>query len=373
MDVRAVGSRRDFEAFIRLPWRIYRGDPHWVPPILKSEREFLDREHNPFFDHAEAELFLAYRGDGPIGRIVAVHNHAHNRVHADRVGFFGLFECADDADAARALFEAAVSWLAERGLDTARGPVNLSINDSCGLLVRGFDGPPFVMMPYNPPYYERLIEDCGFVKSKDVLAYHFFERDVAFDRIERARAVLARRAHTAGARVRSLDRRRWNDEIAGLHALFNRSWEKNWSFVPFSEREFHHLAASMKPVVDADLVAILEVGGEAAGFGIALPDANLALREANGRLLPFGFAKVALAMRRVKRVRVPLLGILPDHRGKGYDVLIYEHLARTAFRKGYHSGETSWVLEDNTRMRRGIENLGGRLHRVYRLYDRRLA
>jgi GNAT superfamily N-acetyltransferase len=373
VEVRTVSSRRERETFVRLPWRIYRGDPHWVPPLLKSEREFLDRGRNPFFDHAEAELFLAGRGDEPLGRIAAVHNRAHNEIHGDRVGFFGLFECVDDVDTARALFEAVSRWLARRGLDTARGPMNLSINDSCGVLVRGFDGPPFVLMPYNPSYYERLLEAGGFAKAKDILAYHFAESDVSFERIERAHALLARRNGNTSLRVRALDRRRWNGEIAVLHSLFNRSWEKNWSFVPFSEREFEHLAASMKPVVDADLVGILEVQDEPAGFGIALPDANLALREANGRLLPFGFAKVALARRRVKRVRVPLLGIVPEFRGRGYDVLIYEYLARTAFKKGYEGGETSWVLEDNVRMRRGIENLGGRLHRVYRLYDRRLA
>lgn len=371
MDIRPVTSRRDLEEFIRLPWRIYRGDPHWVPPLLSGERSLLDPARNPFFDHAEAACFVAREGGVPVGRVAAVHNRAHNDVHGDRTGFFGLFECIDDARVARALLDAAASWVAARGLDRLRGPMNLSINDSCGVLVRGFDGPPFIMMPYNPAYYERLVETAGFAKAKDVLAYHFHPHDFSFERIERARRVLSRRGRGA-ARVRALDRRRWDEDMASLQVLFNRAWEKNWSFVPFSEREFRHLAASMKQIVDPDLVGILEVDGAPAGFGVALPDANLALREANGRLLPFGFVKVALAMRRVRRVRVPLLGLAPEHRGRGYDVLICEHLARAAFAKGYRGGETSWVLEDNVAMRRGIENLGGRLHRVYRLYERAL-
>jgi GNAT superfamily N-acetyltransferase len=370
MDIRPVESRRDLEDFVRLPWRVYRGDPHWVPPLLSGERALLDPARNPFFEHAEAAFFVAREGGTPVGRIAAVHNRAHNETHGDRVGFFGLFECMDDARVARGLFDRAAEWVAARGLDTLRGPMNLSINDSCGVLVRGFDGPPFVMMPYNPACYERLIETAGFTKAKDILAYHFHPHDLSFDRIERARRVLARHRDRDAVRVRSLDRRRWDEEMAALQSLFNRAWEKNWSFVPFSDREFRHLAASMKRIVDPDLVGILEVDGAPAGFGVALPDANIALREANGRLLPVGFLKVAMAMRRVRRVRVPLLGLVPEHRGKGYDLLICEHLARRAFAKGYRGGETSWVLEDNVAMRRGIENLGGILHRVYRIYDR---
>ncbi len=365
----AVRHRRERRAFIRLPWTIYRGDPDWVPPLLRDEEAFLDTARNPFFEHGDVGLFLALDGDRPVGRIAAIDNHEHTRIHRDGAGFFGLFESIDDERVSGALFDAASAWLAARDMRTLRGPMTLSINDRCGLLIRGFDGSPYIMMPYNPRSYQRLVEAAGFVKAKDVLAYLFDRYSVPGDRVARMRATLARR-YDGRVRVRAMSRKRWNEDVTVLRDLFNRAWEDNWGFLPYTEREFDHLAASMKPVIDTDLVGILEAGGEPVGFGVALPDANLAIREANGRLLPLGIVKMMMAMRRVRRVRVPILGILPGYRGRGFDVLLYEHLAEHALRKGYHTAETSWILEDNVRMRRGIENFGGKLHRVYRIYER---
>jgi GNAT superfamily N-acetyltransferase len=373
IEVVPVRGDRDRESFIRLPWRIYDGDPHWVPPLLRDERVFLDPVKNPFFEHGAVELFLARREGAFVGRIAAIRNDAHNALHEDRVGFFGLFECTNEPAVAGALFDAAARWLGHLGLDTMRGPMSFSTNDTCGLLVEGFDGPPFILMPYNPSYYEKLLLEHGFLAAKDLLAYLLPVPGIDFERIARVERLLdRRRARGEAIVVRNLDKRRWNDEVATLHGLYNRAWEKNWGFVPFSDHEFRHLAAHMKQVIDPELVGIVEVNGTPVGFGLALPDMNLAIRAANGRLFPIGIFKVLWAARRIRRVRVPILGLIPEHRGKGYDMALYGHLSLTARRKGIECGETSWILEDNLAMCHAMEQLGAYVHRRYRVFDRPL-
>lgn len=374
VEVEPVRERQARERFIRFPWRLYEGDAAWVPPLLSDERKFLSPEHNPFFEHSEVELFLARRGREIVGRIAAIRNDAHNDLHGDRVGFFGLFESVDDVEVAAALFDAAETWLGARGLDTMRGPMSFSTNDTCGLFVGGSGGPPFILMPYNPAYYVELVERCGFHKAKDLLAYLVVVADIDAERTQRLREVLARK-RDRGVRVdvRSLVKKDWDREVGLIQAIYNRAWEKNWGFVPFTDAEFQHLATHMKQIVDPELVAILELDGVPAGFGLALPDMNLAIREANGRLFPFGIVKVLLAARRVRRVRVPILGILPEFRGRGYDMALYDFLLAAARRKGIVAGESSWILEDNIPMCRAMERLGATVHRTYRIYDRAVA
>jgi len=374
VEVRPVRGRGDRHRFVTLPWRIYAGDPNWVPPLIGDEKKFIDPRHNPFFEHAEVEHFLAWRDGQPVGRVAAILNHLHNELHEDRVGFFGLLECIDDASVAGALLDTASEWVGERGLDTLRGPMNYSTNDTCGLLVDGFEGAPYIMMPYNPAYYGDLLEGLGFEKAKDVIAYLITDADVQEGQADRLERVMRRRVKNLDqVRVRSLDKKRWDDEVAIVRDLYNQAWERNWGFIPFTPAEFDHMAKEMKLIVDPDLVGILEVSGQPVGFGLGLPDANIALKEANGRLFPVGLIKILLAKRDIRRFRVPILGLLKEYRGLGYDVMLYLHLVREGMRKGYREAEMSWILEDNLPMRRGIENLGGRPYRTYRIYDRRVV
>jgi GNAT superfamily N-acetyltransferase len=366
VDVRPVRTRAERNRFVGLPWRIYAGDANWVPPLIRDAKRFISPKHNPFFKHAEIEHFLAFRNGEVVGRVAAIQNELHNRFHTDRVGFFGLFECMDDPDAAHALLDTARRWIGERGLDTLRGPMNYSTNDTCGLLIDGFDGPPFVMMPYNPPNYPTLIEGAGFRKAKDLVAYHMTGDQVP-DRLLRW---VEKAASRVDASVRKLDMRRWKREVEIVRQIYNNAWEKNWGFVPFTTDEFDHMAAAMKPALDPHLVGILEVSGEPVGFALALPDVNLALRRANGRLFPFGLVRILLASRRIRRLRVPILGLLPEYRGRGLDTLLYLHIFRNGLRRGYREAEFSWILEDNLPMRRPLERLGATVHRTYRIYDR---
>lgn len=379
--VRTSAERREF---IDLPFRLYRGFPHWVPPLKSDVAALVDPKKHPIHEHAEIELFLARDAGGRVvGRVAAIRNRLHEETHGEAVGFFGLFETENSPAVAAALLDAAAGWLRARGLRTVRGPANLSSNEDWGLLVEGYDRDPAVMMPYNPPYYAALLEGAGFRKAKDVLAYELSvnsyglppdatqaemearipERLRGFERLARERF---------GVTIRPFDKNDFDGEIQRIRDLYNGAWEANWGFVPFTAHEFDHLAKQLKPVADFDLIAFAEVKGETAGFAIALPDLNQALKHMGGSLFPFGWAKGLWYGRKISALRVLTLGVLPQYRRTGAAELLYLYLFRTGIRKRITSGEFSWILEDNLAMRTPMEKLGATVTKRYRLYDREL-
>jgi GNAT superfamily N-acetyltransferase len=368
--VQPVRTAADRRAFIELPYRLYRGDPLWVPPLRRDVAELIDPARHPFHEHAEVELFLAREAGGRVtGRVAAVRNTLHEEMHSEPVGFFGFFETERDPLIARALLDAAGAWLASRGLETMRGPASFSLNEECGLLVDGFDTPPMVMMPHNPPWYAELLESAGMRKTKDLLAYGRevsapHERLVAFERIARERYDVT---------VRPFDKAKFSDEVELIRTLYNSAWGSNWGFVPMTEAEFNHIAKQMKPIADFDLVSFVYVRGQLAGFALALPDVNQALKHMGGRLLPIGWAKGLWHGRHIDALRVLTLGVLPRYRRTGAAEMLYLHLTRTAMRKGYKRAELSWILEDNWAMRTPLENMGSTVYKRYRLYDRALS
>lgn len=356
-----------FEAFVRLPWSIYRGDSDWVPPLLSDFRKLFDVREHPFHLHSEVQPFVARRGARVVGRIAAIWNRNHQSFHQEPVGFFGFFECEDDPDAARALFSAVEAWLGARGLRVLRGPASFSSNEEWGLLIDGWNGPPRVMMPYNPRRYAALLETCGLAKARDLVAYTFTGTGVP-DRLRRGTDIVAKR--NPDVRIRTLDMKRFGSELTIVRTLYNRCWERNWGFVPMTEAEIDHMARELKPVVDPSLVLIAEKAGEPIGFSLTLPDLNLALRHANGRLFPFGLVRILWHARKIRRVRVLTLGIVPEYRHSGIDALLYRHLMETCYTKGIMGGEFSWMLEDNLAIKKPMENLGAEIYRTYRIYDR---
>jgi GNAT superfamily N-acetyltransferase len=359
--------------FVDLPWKIYnhREHPQWVPPLRIAVRDALDRR-NPFYATADRQLFLALRNGTPVGRIAAIENRAHNQFHGDRVGFFGFFESNNDPEAAASLFGAAEKWLAARGLDTMRGPVNPSTNHECGLLVGGFEQHPMIMTTWNPRYYSELIEAQGFTKAKDLLAYFFpMQGKGALELPDRYRLHAERALSGHRLTFRDIDLSRFDEEVNRCWEIYNSAWEKNWGFVPMSRESFLHEAKVLKYIIFQPFAFIAEVNGEPAGFLIVVPDYHHAFKAiGNGRLLPTGLFKILAAKRSLRSGRVMILGAKPEYRRRGIFALFLHELVERGRAFKFIDGEASWVLEDNVRLNRPLVALGAKEYRRWRIYDR---
>ena len=367
--VRPVETAADLKRFIAFPYQLHRGDPNWVPPLRMDVRKLLSKEKNPFFDHADAQYFLAERSRGEVvGRIAAIHNRRHNEFHDDAVGFFGLFECIDHQRVANELFAAAGDWLKQRGLDTMRGPASFSTNDECGLLVEGFETPATVLNPHNPRYYLDLVQDAGFHKAMDLYQFQTVNPQLPERLARGARLIMERKKIT----LRGLDMRQFAAEVEKIKQIYNAAWEKNWGFIPMTDAEIDHMAKDLKPVVVPDLVVFVEREGEPIGFAAALPDLAVALRSnPSGRLFP-GLLKVLWNARKVKRIRILLLGLLKEYRNTGADALMYHWIWDKAYSHGYRWAEAGWILKDNAAMMNGLIRMGFDRYKTLRFYDRPL-
>lgn len=369
--VEPARSRRTFRHFLHLPYRIYANDPNWVAPLLRDVRTMFDPDEHPFHRHSEVEPFIAYRGRRPAGRIAAIHNRNHVSFHDEPVGFFGFFECEDRQDVADLLFDTAGDWLRARGLEVMRGPTSFSTNEEAGLLVEGFDDPPVVMMPYNPPHYAELIEGAGFETAKNLCSLYLVQSEIPEFLLKREER-LARRL---SVNIRYIDMENFEEELERVRRIYNSAWEKNWGFVPMTADEIRFMAHELKPLLkrDPEQVVIAEdEQGEPIGFALWLKDYNQALRHAHGRLFPFGLFKILWHTRNIDMLRVLTLGLVPEHRGKGIDNLLYLRIFRAGYEKGINQGELGWILEDNLPMMRPLEKMGSHVSKRYRIYDRRL-
>jgi len=367
--VEPVVSRSDTRRFLHLPWRLYAGDPCWIPPLRSQIAGLLDRRH-PFYEAGggDRQLFLAWRAGRPVGRLAAILNRSHNRFHGDRSGFFGFFECDDDPAAARALVEAAAEWLRDLGCDRLIGPVNPSTNYECGLLVDGFDIPPAVMMPYNPSRYADLLEGAGLRKARDLLAFRSEVHDGSLLRLKRLADRV--RAREGDLETRSVDLGNLARDVELVRFVYNRAWERNWGFVPASAGEFSYLAREIKGVVDPSLLRIALRGGSPVGFLLALPDINPALAVLNGTLTnPWRLLKAALVGRRRLGLRVLTMGVIPEARMRGVEALLVYESLQAALDRGYRWCEYSWILEDNELVKGTIRLMATQESQRYRLYE----
>jgi hypothetical protein len=370
VEVALVSSGLEKDRFVRFPWEIYAGDPNWVPPLRMERHEFLDAARNPFYRHAEVALYLARRAGKVVGRIAAVEDRNFNAFHGSKTAYFGLFECIDDAGVAAALFAAAKNWARWRGLTQVIGPLSLSTNYEAGLLVDGFDAPPYVMMSYNPAYYVDLVEACGWKKAKDLYA---FERSAKVPPPERFLRVADKIRSHAGITVRSLDLQDFDNELVRIKSIYNSAWERNWGFVPMTDAEFDKLAADLKPLIVPDLALIAEDHGDPIGFSLTIPDIYQALRHADGQLttfgIPVGLAKLLWHKRRIDRVRMMTLGVKQGWRRRGIDAVLIVDTIRRTDALGYAGGEVGWTLEDNDLINRAIEGVGCKRSHTYRIYE----
>jgi len=361
-----VQTKKELKQFILLPWKIYRNDKNWVPPLISERRDFLNPEKNPFFAHAEVKLFLARQGKEIVGRIAAIVNDLHIQTHNERVGFFGLFECIDDFEVARILLDSAKDWLKSKGMEKFRGPADFSSNDQWGFLLEGFDSPPAFLMPYSPKYYLEFMEKYGLKKAKDLYAYRMDTDERPPERIYKVAERIKKKENLV---IRKVDLDDFENEVKKIREIYNQAWSRNWGAIPMTDEEFSHMAKDMKQFVDRDLVFIAEVDGQPAGFSLALPDLNEALIRINGRLFPFGLFKLLYYVKRIKNVRLITMGVIHKYQKRGIDTIFYTETFDNGVKKGYNGGELSWVLEDNVLMNKAIGLMNTRLYKKYRVYE----
>ena len=337
--------------FIRLPWRLYRDEPKWVAPLLMDLKKRLDQGNNPFFKHAQAQYFLAYRNGQPVGRVSAHIDANFNEFQGNDWGLFGWFECEDDSEAARALLDAAAGWLREHGRDRMVGPMDFTTNDEIGVLIAGHEHRPIILCPWHHPYYQQLLEGAGMVKAMDLYMWslHVTGRE---------------RVHPSI----------WQQEVTRFLEVYNASWERNWGFVPLTEEEVRHYAKDLKPVLDENWAMVAEHRdtGEVVGAALTLPDFNQVLAKLNGRLLPFGWITALREKKKIDAVRVFALGVKPAYQHTGVAARFYQMHFDAAERTPQKGGEMGWILETNQPMNRAMEGMGGEIKRRYRVYERTL-
>ncbi len=369
IEVSQVTGRKERDEFIKLPWRIYRNDPAWVPPLIIERKAFLDRARHPFYEHGDAELFIARRRGEIVGRIMASDDPNYNSLHQTSVGCFGLFESIDDPEVASALCDSAFKWIRGKGRTEVLGPIDYSTNYVCGLLVEGFQYPPTLLTAHNPPYYAALLEKCGFTKEIDFYAWWFSDPTAATQRLRKLAARLQGRTRFT---IRQGDLRNLPAESELLRRIYNEAWRDNWGFVPFTETEFAHLTAEMKPLLRADFTAVAEIDGDPVGFALALPDINVAFKKINGRLttfgIPIGLAKLLYYKRRLKTARLIAMGVRPEFRRLGVAEMLVLRVIEEGMIKGGFIGELSMTLENNVMINRFLQAIGAARYKAYRIY-----
>jgi GNAT superfamily N-acetyltransferase len=358
--------------FIDFPHELYAGDPHYVPELYVAQRDLLTPGKHPFHRHAEVQLFLAYDGDRVTGRVAAVLNHNHNAFNGTADGFFGFFDCINDPGTAAGLVEAAARWVKARGATTLIGPTNFSTNETCGLLVSGYDRPPVVMMPYNAPYYLELLERAGLRKKVDLLAYQV-TRENYNDKAKRLLGLLEERLRRSDITIRKINLKNFREETARLREVYNAAWDKNLGFVAMTPEEFDYLARDLKLILDPDFCLVAELKGKLIGFALGIPDINQVLiKVKRGRLFPTGLAKLLLGRRKIDGIRVLALGVLKGYRKLGIEACLYGHIIRNGEKANLRWAECSWMLETNHLMNRAVEGINGVPYKKYRILEKSL-
>jgi hypothetical protein len=373
VDITLVEGRQQTETFIRLPGQLSAADPNWVEPLWFERRQFLTPRHNPFFEHAEAALWLAWRDGRPVGRISAQIDRLAPGADGLKLGYFGMLASEDNAETMAALFDTAETWLTQRGMGVVRGPFDLSINQTSGLLVEGFDTPPSLLMGHDQPWLGPGIERLGYAKAKDLVTYRMNVKGGLMERLRK----LAER-NSEGVVVRSIDMHRYREEIALIASIFNDAWVDNWGFTPLTDAEITAMGNEMKPILDPGLVKIAELRGEPVAFIVLLPNVNAWIADLGGRLLPFGWLKLLwrLKFAPMRTGRVPLMGVRRKHSGsllgKTLPLKLIYALQPRGLARGLEELELGWLLEDNMPVRRVVEMVGGRQVKTYRVYEKRL-
>jgi len=355
--------------FIKFPFKIYNDCDHWVPPLISEEKKLLDKEKNPFFEHAKMQCYMAFRENKPVGRIAAIINYNHNKTHNEKTVFFGFFDFIDDFNVSEKLLDKVKEYGKNYEMNLLKGPLNPSTNDTCGLLIEGFDDDPVFMMPYNYPYYETHMENYGLKKAMDLYSYVIDSPEDAPDKLKRVAKIVKKRNNF---KFKYITKKNVKNLIHDVIEVYNKAWEANWGFVPMTEKEIHHMAESLIPILVPSLAFILYDKEKPVGFSLTLPDANQAIKKANGKLFPFGFLKMLFHWKKINRVRNITMGVIPEYRKKGVEVLLIHKSFENGVEWGIESGDLGWILENNKMMNRELKNIGAEIYKRYRIYEKQI-
>lgn len=362
-----VKAEKDFKVFVDFPHTLYKQNRYWVPPLKKEVHKLFNPDENPFWRHAEREMFLAYRGRSLAGRICAILDYNYMEFWNEKTGYFGFFECDDDEDAAIALFQQVRDYFQDKNITKFIGPMNPSTNDECGVLIQGFYTPPFIMMLHNYEYYGKLIEKAGLKKAKDLLAYYFDIKDTPWDYLERVSSLVRRRIQDM--KIRPINLADFKNEVGKIKIIYNDAWSRNWGFVPLTDEEIDALAKNLKPLVKAELVPIIEIDNEPVAVSLAVPNYNFVLKRLHGRLGLIEMLKFLYYKNKIKEGRVMVMGVRKEYRKMGLESLLFLESLRAAEQLGYTSGELSWILEDNYAMVNTLDKMGGKVYKRYRIFE----
>ncbi len=370
IEIKSVKDKKSLKEFVEYPYQLYKENKYWVPPLRRDVYKLLDKKTNPFWEHAEAEFFLAYRNNKLAGRIAAIIDYNYIDFWNEKTGYFGFFECDDDEDAARALFHAVKRFHHEKGMEKFIGPMNPSTNDTCAFLLEGYFSPPFIMMPYNPEYYHRLVEYCGLTKAKDLFAYYIETKKAPMDYLERLSSVVRKRVRDL--KVRPVNLNDFVNEVKKIQEVYNDAWSRNWGFVPMTDAEFKAMAKELKSFVIADFVIIIEIDNVPAAVSLTVPDYNFVLKKMNGRLGPIEIIKFLYYRKKIKEARLMVMGVRRQFQKMGLEALMFLETFKAGERLGVTGGELSWILEDNHETNNTIRKMDGRLYKKYRIYQGRV-
>ncbi len=372
IEIKKVESKKGLKTFINFPHNLYKGDSNYVPMLQMAAKELLSEKKNPFFEHSSVQNYLAYKDGELAGRISAIRNNNYNAYHNSNVGFWGFFDVVNDYEVAKALFDTVKKWHQNHGFEAMIGPVNFSTNDTAGLLIEGYDRPPVVEMTYNKPYYKDLIERYGFEKDMDLYAYMIYTKNVSEKSVKLA-DVIQKRLEKKGIIIRQINMKDFKNEVAKIKGVYNKAWEKNWGFVPATDKEFEFLAEGLKLIVNPQYALIAEHEGNFVGFALTIPNINeITINFKKGQLFPFNILKLLTKKNKTKYVRIITLGVIEGYRKLGIEAVFFAKIIKAGKKNNIIGGEASWILENNEMMNMAAEKLNGEKYKTYRIYKKAL-
>lgn len=373
LEIKTVKTKAEKKQFVKSQWNFYEDDPNFAPPVVADRMKLLNTEKNPFYEHSEIELFTAHRDGKIVGRIAGITNELHNEIHADKLGFFGFFECENNQETADALYKAAEDWVKSKGKNAIRGPVNPSMNDENAFLIEGFDSPAILLMPYNPKYYLDITEKAGYHKAKDLYAYQLHYEDFMTEKLDRLQTIIRDRYKITTRYVDFKNKEQFRKDVNTLKEIYNAAWEPNWGFVKMTDNEFDFLTEDFKQFAIDNLAVIVEQAGKPVGFALGLPNLNeVLIHNKGGGLIGAGW-HLLTKKHKVKWMRIIVLGVLPEYHSKGVDAVLYYEMGRGCKKNNMLGAEASWILEDNQMMNRALtQTMNGKLYKKYRIYEKEL-